>query len=1269
MGALSSKLPYILFGFAFIAFAVILWSMFRGDDEDEYEDEEDDGLGTTKGLAHALDTMELPESEARKSRMLALKDSLDKSLQTRAAAGKAGGLDRLAMPWFMLVGTEGSGKKSLLASTGLPLPYGPPVEVDSIKKDSGRWWLFEQAVVVEAPTAKPVPKPAAPSAVTATEVHVDISDSWNNLLHLLRRERPDSPLNGIIVAISCADLVGTRRKSPEELAEQAELIRAFLEKTRQVLGVRLPLHLLITRCDVLPGFRSFAETLPEARRDDIFGWANPAPLERMFTPDAVDAGFVELRKSLDLLHDELLAAPERIADADGLFVFVNEFGEIQDPLKDFVTRLMPSGERRPSLFFRGVYFTGDASEFAARSAAKQDDDQATLHISIEATEAETHALVFLRSLFAKKIFEEAGLARSTARLKVSRDWRVVLAQAAAIVIALAGGFGLWASINGYKRGDHVYVRGLKGEVSSLTLALAGLAIDADELRRPIPPTATDSAHERLSRDGAVVSLVSETHGLAGAKLRTAFIPSSWFSPLPKEIDQTVVSSIQDVALPTIRARLVTRENHLVGVGPKEDALPDDLDPSDPESLKNYLKDVRDLSRNIARYNRIAKKDSGTVDDLAGLLDYLFASRPPDSLAKNAKFQSAIRGVTGAPVNVSASQVNRVVGRATRLIAIVADSAARALGSSSAAARPEDDLDGLGRIKSLIDLTDPKIGLVATVSDSTILGARLARSIQDSVGVYLGTTAVRVLRDLLPTDGARTRMVSVVSELYKLRLLEPGQGREISDELKPGQALRWDVGRLELAMALRGEQASAGVTVDEAFKPAAAARLKRAFALQMRSRTIDLVASAQRFTPDTVVSTETIRAETENLDAASSRLVRLSKVLADSLNARNEGRMLVVAGVRQAEQVLAMAQTILDTISAFVPHPAVVALWHGPKPVGQAALGVADSSEAYIKLNREGIPGVVALAGDVAPAVKYLKQPQVVAGMVEMPQLLNQWSAIGASVDKFNQTDFSSTLFAFRDYVTLTMGALDVRSCEAAAAKADTLKAAPDWFVQHRRQFRGTLIGRCGAMTTTVAALNAYDKIRDVFTAKLAGKFPFVDSAHAVQANDADPAAVRELYGLYDTFAKFDELVLRSDPRVGLGAKPAFTFLDQLARARPFFAPFIDSGAARRSPEYDFLLMPGKGSAAGGRLETGKRALAIDDSVHAGAWGFSEAVSAVGMAADSTPTKPLFKSSGWWGLVELASLQHDVNIRIYHPDTKVPLALPVFPQVAPVIPRR
>ena len=91
---------------------------------------------------------------ARKSRMIALKESLEKSLDSREGQTVTQ-KNRMAMPWFLLVGADGSGKKTVLANNGLPLPYGPPLEVDSHRKDAGKWWLFEDAVVLEAPAAAP----------------------------------------------------------------------------------------------------------------------------------------------------------------------------------------------------------------------------------------------------------------------------------------------------------------------------------------------------------------------------------------------------------------------------------------------------------------------------------------------------------------------------------------------------------------------------------------------------------------------------------------------------------------------------------------------------------------------------------------------------------------------------------------------------------------------------------------------------------------------------------------------------------------------------------------------------------------------------------------------------------------------------------------------------------------------------------------------------------------------------------------------------------
>jgi type VI secretion system protein ImpL len=1264
MDIIRKNLPLILLGIAALLFAVFFIYSFLRSDEEEEEDEEDLSSTMKMSGSHAADTQELAETadmRARKSRMIALKDSLEKSLQTRAGV-KASGLDRLAMPWFMLVGTEGSGKKSLLASTGLPLPYGPPVEVDSARKDAGRWWLFDQAVVVEAPTAKAAPKAPAPSQVTATEpaVHVDTSEGWNNLLHLLRRERPDSPLNGIIVTVSCADLVGTRRKTPEEVTAQGELIKAFLEKTRRVLGVRLPIHLVITRCDILPGFRSFAETLPDARRDDIFGWANPAPLEKAFDPGAVDAGFVELRKSLEALHDELLAAPETVHDADGLFVFVSEFAEIQDPLREFVTTLMPSGERRPSLFFRGVYFTGDASEFAAKQA-KVDEESATLHISIEATEAESHSLVFLRSLFTDKIFKEAGLARSAARLRISRDMRVIIAQAAAILIALLGGAGLWTSINGFHRGNNVYVNGLRADAADLSRALSGVAIDLDELKRGARPDVSDTVFRRRATDAAVISLVSEMRGVSPNRMRSLFIPSSWFSPIPKDIKASMVEGVQTLVLPVTRSRLQERANRLLG--PNTDVL----DASDPKSLVTYLGDVRDLTRNIARYNSLASPDSGTVSELAALVDYLFGERPFDSATSSPEFENALKVAQAPRLIVTPAQTAAIVSHAVALVASIADTASRQLSVRPLSSRVEDDLRALRRLNALVGLIDPKTGLAATVTDSSRLGRSLAKSIQDSIGARLGLAAVRVLKDTLPPDLAGQRLRSVLGALFTTRLMDEVEGKEIADDLRPGQSLRWDIGQLELAFALRGDLKRALIMSADAFPAPTNARLRAAFESQMRARAIDLVADAERFTPDSSGAMTEIRAATENLGAASTRIVRMA-ALFDTLKAGPEGKKLIAIGARQAEQVLGLAQSIVDSTKYLAPHPLVVLSWRGGIPIGFAALGVNDTGSFNHRLDLEQIPPMQALAGMVAPAIAYLHLPVVSSAMITNPKLHADWKGILAAAGPEPTT---TSLASLHQFVASTMGPIDIPSCMVAATRPDTLsvKTPPDWFVMRRRQFRATMLGRCGK-DGGAPSIADYQKLRAVFVSKLAGRFPFVDSAKAAAAPDADPAAVRELYALYDAFAKSGELALRSDPRVGPAARQAFIFLDQVAAARPFFAPFVDSAANRKSPEYAFVVEPlkaGSNPLAALELHIGTRTLALDDSTHDGIWGFGEAVKVM-PAPGATGAKAGFTASGWWGLIELGVLQHDVKIRYYHPDTKVELRLPsVFPMVAPDLP--
>lgn len=1292
MPNLPNWLPWVVIGVAVFSGAALLWYLFFGGEDDDADAQEPtgaDAFSITSAERGFEDTLATTADElkttARESRIIALKQSLERSLDSREARAPTSAKDRLSMPWFMLVGADGSGKKTILGNTGLPLPWGPPLEVDSHRKDAGKWWLFEDAVVLEAPPAAPGPSAAA-ATLPPDQTVADTSVGWNTLLHMLRRDRPDSPLNGIIITVSCLELLNARN-NPERLEEQADRINNFLTRTRNFLGVRLPLHVLVTKCDTLPGFRGFAAALPPNRRHDIFGWANPNDPEKPFDPGWIDTGFARLLAQLSDLRDEALAAPEIIEDSTGVFVFDNEFADLQDSLKAFIARIIPVGERRPSLFFRGFYFTGDTLE----SAAPRDSD-ATIEQHANAgartsTElaAEPHELVFLRELFATKIFREAGLARPMSRLRLSRDRRVVFLQAASLLIALVGGAGLWTAINGWRREGQVYRAGLRADAATLTRVLAGVAIDLDEVRFGNGPA---SPMDRRARDAAVIELVAQLRDVPTQSVRSPFIPTSWFSSLPGDIEQSMLTGVESIVLPVTRQRLEERVSRLLGAAaPGATGIADgtvtqsgeDAEPFDPRAVSAYLQDVRVLSSNIERYNSLADSASGNVAELSALLDYLFGEQiTADSALATTEFGDALKRAAAPRIAITPGMSATVVNRAVAMISSVGEDAARQLAAAPTAAaeraiRPADDLRALNGLTALVKLMDPKAGLVATVSDSAILGARLARAVEDSIAARFRRAAWRIVGDTIAPDSAAARLRAAIERLSQYRLMERAEGglrRRISSEIHPNQRLRWDVGRLELALALPAEYLQAVVTISEALPGRNPDRLHRALGVQLRERSLDVAASAQRFTPlgpkpDLLME---VRTSGMNLEAAAPRLARLSESL-DTLQAGREGRLLIAAAARQAEQAIAMAQRIFDSWS-FAPQTARVATWQGVQPLSFAALGVTTDTLEQVSKLLQFTTDLRALTTSVAPAIRYLRS--VGAGdSSRVPALLPRWEAITIASQKEARGDASSTLGMLMYYVRETMSMRDLASCTAKASEPDSTRPSSDVFVVKRRQFRAAMVSRCGTGGASDALAN-YQRLRALFQSRLAGRYPFADSTHAARAGaEAEPAAVRAFFRQFDAFRVVDDIALRSHPTLSQTARSAIAFIDQLAAVRAFVAPFVDSGSVRAVPAYSLTaaatITPDTLPNYLLDLDIGGRLATVDESALEHSWRAGEPVKVVLSPLDTSSARTLYSAGGSWAAIRLLqAAPKGMTVRVYDPDTKLELSLPVFPAVAPEI---
>lgn len=1268
---MATWLPWLLLILSVVIVGALGWYYFADDDEDdqlETLEEERDPLGVTAAEPGGPDPLATTTEEyrgaGRKSRMIALRESLERSLDSREGVARGSARDRMIMPWFMLVGADGSGKKTVLTNNGLDLPWGPPIEVDPLRKDAGKWWLYEDAVVLEAPAASPGATEGS-STLAPEQTIVDASVGWSTLLHMLRRERPDSPLDGVIVTISCTDLVDARL-NPEKLEEQADRIRVFLERTRRFLGVRLPLHVIVTRCETLPGFRCFAESLPEARRQDVFGWANPRDVEARFEAAWVDAGFAEMQERLGNLRDEVLAAPEQVRDSVGVFVFDSEFAELQEPLKTFIARLMTIGERSPSLFLRGFYFTGDVLEPAdvatgGRTIEERKDAKNSSRVSGEVAR-EPHQLVFVKSLFGERIFREAGLARPTARFRLSRDRRVVLAQAAALVIALGGGLGLWTSLNGL----HAAVRpghdGLRADARLLTRVLSGVAIDLDALRHG--DSAVSLVPGRRRRDAAVIELVGQMRVVPSTQIRSPFIPTSWFSRLPAEIRASIRAGVSDIVLPVTRQRLLERASLLMG---DNGWATGELLAGDAGSLPRYLGEVRALSRNIERYNALADSTGGTFAELSALLEYLFDERiVSDSVLATPEFEQALRSAAAEPIPVSPAMALSVVRRAAAVAAAVAGTASRQL-APGRNAQPADDLAALQGLMALVELVDGPRGLAQTVGDSAVLGVRLARLVQDSIAAQLRLAAVRIAPDTLSPDSSARRLRAVMSRLQQYRLMVPIEGRRVASEIRPNERLRWDVGSMELALSLRSEFLQAVVSTAEAFPRHDPERLQRALEIQLRRRAVDVAAASQRFTPMGAIDDPVaeIRSQGVNLDGSASRLLRLADML-DSLGAGEDAERLLASALRQAEQTVALADATLARNRYLAPDGRAIAAWRGVLPLAFASVGAPDSLAFHSTLLRHETE-VRTLAHAAAPSLRFLRAPEF-EDMLEAEDLVTRWENIHTAVLKYERGDLTSTMGALHRYVTGDLMVSSVAACRGVARMPESTGPSPDFFVTRMRQHAAAVVSRClpGGSAWAVAS---YERLRSTFQARVAGRYPFADTAAAARV-DAVPADVGAFLRQYETFMAAADVALRSDPALASSASAALAFVEGLAAVHALLAPVA---ADAIQPAYGLAIAaPGIADTLNGTLEVrvGARDMSVEESAQAVRWTPGDSVLVILAPFDTTSARPLLAAGGWWGALRAAQRPSGLSVRLYHPETKVETPLPAFPWSAPeILPRR
>ncbi len=329
---------------------------------------------------------------------------------SRLANTGAGAGDR---PWFLLLGSGGTGRSTLMAASDLDLiDAGTPDGTDHRLQ----WWFHPNGTVLDPVGDVLDPKWGNRGAA-----------EYRELLKWIRKDRHAPEVQGIVLAIEAKTLL----LDDQPLQAALSVYRTMLVDTARVLGLDLPVYMLVTKCDEVSGLLSVMDTLSDGTQSrQMVGWSSTSETGAPFDAEAMDQGLDALSRRMAYVAESLLSRTDIRTATDpttsfrrsaSMFGVADRMSKLSAGLATSCGALFGEVSSLHGCHLRGVYFT----------AATQHDHG-----------PEQHSVGrFIRDVFVEKIFRESTLSMVGSVRYRKIYLSIVSAIVAVYAVMLAWGMG------------------------------------------------------------------------------------------------------------------------------------------------------------------------------------------------------------------------------------------------------------------------------------------------------------------------------------------------------------------------------------------------------------------------------------------------------------------------------------------------------------------------------------------------------------------------------------------------------------------------------------------------------------------------------------------------------------------------------------------------------------------------------------------------------------------------------------------------------------